>query len=105
MILNYPQYIFRLFFFNLPFFSIKRSFTPLFVPNVAHPERRHFSHSIQTDSQTIAKLQHMLFYRFQYVHSNTILISKFCHLSACGNLGIGATSMTLQGLSYDQNIF
>ena len=61
---------------------------------------------MQKDSQTATKLEQKLFYRFQYVHSNAILISKLHHhLPTCGNLGIGATSLIPWGLSYSENTF
>ena len=60
---------------------------------------------MKKDSQTVTKLQYKLFQRCQYVHSNTILISIFCHLPTWGNLRTGATSLMLQDPSYGQNTF
>ena len=50
-------------------------------------------HSMLKDSQTGTKLQHKLFCRFQYAHTNTIFTSKFHHVPTYGNLDFAATSL------------
>ena len=86
------------------------SFLYIFVCNL--PLRKYISasrnamqssRSMRKDSQIVTKLQHKLFYCFQHVHNDTILISKFCNIPTCGNLGYVVTSLTLRGPSYGQN--
>ena len=48
---------------------------------------------MQKDSQTTTKLQHKLFYCFKNIHSNTVLIPKFCHLYTGGNCVLDKQSL------------